>query len=80
MNKELEKELDEILNDDLLQCKVVKSADNEYVRIALIKWTKLNLYSIATIDKSTKQAEESQCWSSESEARKEFDKFCDGHY
>lgn len=78
MNKELEKELDEILNDDLLQCKVVKSADNEYVRVALLKWTFDNSFSIAMVVKSTKQITESQCWSSESEARKEFDKFCYG--
>lgn len=46
-------ELDEILNDDLLKCKIVKSVENATRRVNLIKWTYDNTFSIAELNKVT---------------------------
>lgn len=40
-------DLEKILNDDLLKCEIVNSAENEVRRVDLIKWTHDNTYSIA---------------------------------
>lgn len=46
-------ELDEILNDDLLKCEIVKSVENAARRVDLIKWTYDNTFSIAEVRKDT---------------------------
>ena len=44
-------ELDEILNDDLLKCEIVKSVENAARRVDLIKWTYDNTFSISEVRK-----------------------------
>ena len=46
-------ELDEIFNDDLLKCEIVKSVENTVRRVDLIKWTYDNTFSIAEVRKDT---------------------------
>ena len=46
-------ELDEILNDDLLKCEIVETAENTVMRVDLIKWTYDNTFSIAEVRKDT---------------------------
>ena len=46
-------ELDEILNDDLLKCEIVESAENNARRVDLIKWNHDNTFSIAEVRKDT---------------------------
>lgn len=46
-------ELDEILNDDLLKCEIVETAENEVRRVDLIKWTHDHTFSIAEANKDT---------------------------
>ena len=46
-------ELDKILNDDLLKCEIVESAENTVRRVDLIKWTHDNTFSIAEVNKDT---------------------------
>ena len=46
-------ELDDILNDDLLKCEIVKSVENAARRVDLIKWTYDNTFSIAEVRKDT---------------------------
>lgn len=46
-------ELDEILNDDLLKCEIVQTAENVARRVDLIKWTYDNTFSIAELNKVT---------------------------
>lgn len=46
-------ELEKILNDDLLKCEIVNSAENEVRRVDLIKWTYDNTFSIAEVRKDT---------------------------
>lgn len=46
-------ELDEILNDDLLKCEIVETAENTVMRVDLIKWTYGNTFSIAEVRKDT---------------------------
>lgn len=50
-------ELDEILNDDLLKCEIVKSVENAARRVDLIKWTYDNTFSIAEVRKDTGKLE-----------------------
>ena len=37
-------ELEKILNDDLLKCEIVESAENTVRRVDLIKWTHDNTF------------------------------------
>ena len=46
-------ELEEILNDDLLNCEIVVSAENNARRVDLIKWTYDNTFSIAEVRKDS---------------------------
>lgn len=46
-------ELEKILNDDLLKCKIVESVENPVRRVDLIKWTHDNTFSIAEVRKDT---------------------------
>ncbi len=46
-------ELEKILNDDLLKCEIVESAENAARRVDLIKWTFDNTFSIAEVRKDT---------------------------
>lgn len=46
-------ELEKILNDDLLKCEIVESAENEARRVDLIKWTHDNTFSAAEVNKDT---------------------------
>lgn len=46
-------ELEKILNDDLLKCKIVESAENAARRVDLIKWTHCNTFSVAEVNKDT---------------------------
>lgn len=50
-------ELDKILNDDLLKCEIVESAENAARRVDLIKWTHDNTFSIAEVRKDTGKLE-----------------------
>ena len=50
-------ELDKILNDDLLKCEIVESAENTVRRVDLIKWTHDNTFSIAEVNKDTGKLE-----------------------
>lgn len=50
-------ELEKILNDDLLKCEIVNSAENEVRRVDLIKWTHDNTFSIAEVHKNTGKLE-----------------------
>ena len=46
-------DLEKILNDDLLKCKIVESVENPVRRVDLIKWTHDNTFSIAEVRKDT---------------------------
>lgn len=50
-------ELDKILNDDLLKCEIIKSAENVARRVDLIKWTHDNTFSVAEVNKDTGKLE-----------------------
>ena len=50
-------DLEKILNDDLLKCEIVNSAENEVRRVDLIKWTHDNTFSIAIVHKDTGKLE-----------------------
>ena len=45
--------LEKILNDDLLKCKIVESVENTVRSVDLIKWTYDNTFSIAEVRKDT---------------------------
>lgn len=66
-------ELEKILNDDLLKCEIVESAENEARRVDLIKWTHDNTFSVAEVRKDTGKLEVNDIQaSSELEAYKHF--------
>lgn len=48
----MSKELDEILNDDLLKCEVVRNVEDEHRRSSLILWEDGSA-SVATVDKDS---------------------------
>ena len=50
-------ELEKILNDDLLKCEIVETAENAARRVDLFKWTHDNTYSIAEVRKDTGKLE-----------------------
>lgn len=50
-------DLEKILNDDLLKCKIVESVENPVRRVDLIKRTHDNTYSIAEVRKDTGKLE-----------------------
>lgn len=50
-------DLEKILNDDLLKCKIVESVENPVRRVDLIKWTHDNSFSIAEVRKDTGKLE-----------------------
>lgn len=50
-------DLEKILNDDLLKCKIVESVENPVRRVDLIKWTHDNTFSIAEVRKDTGKIE-----------------------
>ena len=50
-------ELEKILNDDLLKCEIVNSAENEVRSVDLIKWTHDNTFFIAIVHKDTGKLE-----------------------
>lgn len=45
------------MNDDLLKCEIIVSAENEARRVGLIKWTHDNTFSIAEVHKDTGKLE-----------------------
>ena len=49
--------LDEILNDDLLKCEIVETAENTVRRVDLIKWIHDNTFSISIVHKDTGKLE-----------------------
>lgn len=53
-------DLEKILNDDLLKCKIVESVENPVRRVDLIKWTHDNSFSIAEVRKDTGKLEISE--------------------
>lgn len=53
-------ELEKILNDDLLKCKIVESVENAARRVDLIKWTHDNTFSVADLRKDTGKLEISE--------------------
>ena len=70
-------ELDEILNDDLLKCEIVESAENTVRRVDLIKWMHDNTFSIAIVHKDTGKLEVSDIpETDEFEAYKYFYRKC----
>lgn len=70
-------ELEKILNDDLLKCEIVNSAENEVRRVDLIKWTHDNTFSIAEVRKDTGKLEVSDIpETDELEAYKYFYRKC----
>lgn len=70
-------ELEKILNDDLLKCEIVNSAENEVRRVDLIKWTHDNTFSIAEVHKNTGKLEISDVpETDELEAYKHFYRKC----
>lgn len=50
-------DLEKILNDDLLKCEIVESAENPVRRVDLIKWTHDNTFSVAEVRKDTGKLE-----------------------
>lgn len=50
-------ELEKILNDDLLNCEVLKTEENAARRVSLIKWTHDNTFSFAEVRKDTGKLE-----------------------
>ena len=50
-------DLEKILNDDLLKCEIVNSAENEVRRVDLIKWMHDNTFSVAEVNKDTGKLE-----------------------
>lgn len=50
-------ELEKILDDDLLKCETIKSAENAERRVDLIKWTHDNTFSVVEIHKETGELE-----------------------
>lgn len=66
-------ELEKILNDDLLKCEIVVSAENTVRRVDLIKWTHDNTFSIAEVRKDTGKLEVTDIkTTSETTALKQF--------
>ena len=47
-------ELEKILNDDLLKCEIVETAENDVERVDLIKWTHDNTFSVAKVCKENR--------------------------
>ena len=45
------------MNDDLLKCEIIVSAENEARRVGLTKWTHDNTFSIAEVHKDTGKLE-----------------------
>lgn len=70
-------DLDKILNDDLLKCEIVESAENEARRVDLIKWTHDNTFSVAEVNKDTGKLEVTDVpGTDELEAYKHFYRKC----
>ena len=70
-------DLEKILNDDLLKCEILNSAENEVRRVDLIKWTHDNTFSIAEVRKDTGKLEVSDIpETDELEAYKYFYRKC----
>ena len=70
-------ELDEILNDDLLKCEVLKTEENVARRVSLIKWTHDNTFSVAEVNKDTGKLETTDVpGTDELEAYKHFYRKC----
>lgn len=66
-------ELEKILNDDLLKCKIVESVENHVRRVDLIKWTHDNTFSVAKVRKDTGKLEVTDIkTTSETTALKQF--------
>jgi hypothetical protein len=70
-------ELEKILNDDLLKCEIVESAENAARRVDLIKWTHDNTFSVAEVNKDTGKLEVTDVpGTDELEAYKHFYRKC----
>lgn len=66
-------DLEKILNDDLLKCKIVESVENPVRRVDLIKWTHDNTFSVAKVRKDTGKLEVTDIkTTSETTALKQF--------
>lgn len=74
--KENTKELKEIFNDDLLQCEIVASVENEDVKAALIKWIADGKFELVAIIKPIAQFSVLGQFSNEKDAREYFQKWC----
>lgn len=51
----MNKELEEIFNDDLLKCEIIASVDHEDIKASLLRWTADGTFSIAAVIKPTKK-------------------------
>ena len=72
-------ELDEILNDDLLTCEIIKTAENEARRVDIIKWKHDNTFQVIELLKDACELEITDFEaSSYDEAYKLFCEKCDG--
>lgn len=70
-------DLEKILNDDLLKCEIVETAENDVERVDLIKWTHDNTFSVATVRKDTGKLEVTDVpGTDELEAYKHFCRKC----
>lgn len=52
MTEKTKKELEELFNDDLLKCEIVKNVEDEHRRASLVLWEDGSA-SIATVDKES---------------------------
>lgn len=66
-------DLEKILNDDLMKCEIVETAENDVERVDLVKWTHDNTFSVAEVNKDTGKLEITDIkTTSESTALKKF--------
>lgn len=76
-NYRIMSDLEKILNDDLLKCEIVESAENAARRVDLIRWTHDNTFSIAEVRKDTGKLEVTDVpGTDELEAYKHFYRKC----
>ena len=80
MNEKTKKDLEEIFDDDLLKCEIVKSVENEDIKASLLRCVADGTFSVAAVIKPTKKLAISQQISNEKDAREYFKKWYDDVY
>ena len=73
----MNKELEEIFNDDLLKCEIIASVEHEDIKASLLRWTAAGTFSFAAVIKPTKKLIVSHQWQKQNEddARAYFKKW-----